>query len=387
MSAILSTMQSWLDEAKAIRHTLHSRPETGFTEVETQKLVMRLLKEYGVDEINRDFAKTGLVAVIYGKQDGKAIGLRADMDALPIQEETELEYASRTAGKMHACGHDGHTTMLLMAAKYLCLNRDFPGKAVLFFQPAEEGLGGARAMIDEGVLDKYPVSAMYALHNMPKMPEASFGFRKGTIMASSDRFYITIKGKGGHAAIPQTTKDPLLVASLIYQGIQGFVARTFNPLDPVVVSVTQMQCGETSNVIANEASMVGTFRTHSEPVRQQVIAQFEQLVPHLALAFGMEAEFRLGKISHPCTENTPSETQQAIDAAKAIVGENQVQENVEPLMASEDFACFLTQVPGCYGFIGNGDSEELHNSRYNFNDNIIPYGAAYFAQILFSQHQ
>lgn len=385
---LLEQLNEWQPEAQAIRRRIHRHPELGFEEHNTQALVVEHLTAYGVDEICTDFAETSVVAVIHGnKGPGKRIGLRADMDALPIDEENTFEYKSGCAGKMHACGHDGHTTMLLMAARYLALHKDFKGTAVLFFQPAEEGVGGAERMINEGVLERFPVDSCFALHNMPGIPAGQFAFREGPIMASSDRLFITVKGDSGHAGLPHKTRDPLLVATHIYQGIQALVSRTFSPLEPVVISVTQIHGGETTNAIADEAHISGTFRTLAHDTRNNVISRLETLVPNLAKAFEMEAEFRLGPVSHPPTVNTPAETARAVQAAVAVAGDTGVDGATEPLMGSEDFAYFLGQVPGCYGFIGNGNNElgcsiGLHNKRYDFNDSIIPAGAAYFVTLV-----
>ncbi|OIN08532.1 M20 aminoacylase family protein [Oceanisphaera psychrotolerans] len=384
----LEQLNEWQSEAQAIRRRIHRHPELGFEERNTQALVVEHLTAYGVDEICTDFAETAVVAVIHGNQGpGKRIGLRADMDALPIDEENTFEHKSGCAGKMHACGHDGHTTMLLMAARYLALHKDFKGTAVLFFQPAEEGVGGAERMIHEGVLERFPVDSCFALHNMPGIPAGQFAFREGPIMASSDRLFITVKGDSGHAGLPHKTRDPLLVATHIYQGIQALVSRTFSPLEPVVISVTQIHGGETTNAIADEAHISGTFRTLAHDTRNNVITRLETLVPNLAKAFEMEAEFRLGPISHPPTVNTPAETAMAVQAATAVAGEAGVDGATEPLMGSEDFAYFLGKVPGCYGFIGNGSNDPgcsvgLHNKRYDFNDSIIPAGAAYFVTLV-----
>lgn len=390
---ILQEIESWQSEATAIRRAIHQNPEIGFEEAATQQKVAQLLTEYGADCVDTSFAKTGVVAVIEGNRKGPSIGLRADMDALPIKEENNFAHRSQKESVMHACGHDGHTTMLLMAAKYLANNRDFDGRAVLFFQPAEEGLGGAETMVKkERVLDKYPVDAIYAMHNWPGIPAGNFAVRVGNIMASSDRLFIDIEGKSGHAGLPHLTEDPLLVATHIYQAIQGFVARTFDPLSPVVISVTQIHGGETNNAIAGSARMSGTIRTHSNHVREDLIQRLEHLVTHVGEAFGMKATFRLGEISHPVTVNTEAETLRAITIAEELVGEERVERRVKEMMTSEDFAYFLTEVPGCYLFIGNGDHEAhhsigLHNSTYDFNDGIIPVGAAYFASMVYSYRE
>lgn len=385
-SLIFNEISTWQAEAINLRHQIHQHPEIGFHEVKTQQLIIEQLKLYGVDEINTQFAKTGVVAVIHGKQDGPIIGLRADIDALPITEKNTFNHKSQCTDTMHACGHDGHTIMLLMAAKYLCLHRNFSGKAVLIFQPAEEGLGGAKTMLADGLLTQYPIEAIYALHNMPHLAVGEFGFRTGSIMASSDRFYINIYGKGGHAALPHLTSDPMVTANAIYQAIQSFTARSFNPLQPVVISVTQMQCGQASNVIANEATMVGTFRTHNEDIRNQVIDGLQRIVANIPKAFGMQSDFALGQISHPPTVNHSEQVEIAINAAKRV--SSTVITDVEPLMGSEDFSLFLKAVKGCYGFLGNGhQSAPLHNPHYDFNDEIIPYGATYFVEIIHSYHK
>lgn len=384
---ILQQFKKWLAEATDIRQKFHSYPELGFQEIQTQQTIVNLLKSYGIEHIDTSFGKTGVVAIIQGNRPGPSIGLRADMDALPIQENNTFNHKSQIPNQMHGCGHDGHTTMLLMAAKYLALHRDFAGQAVLFFQPAEEGLGGAETMVvTEKVLEHYPVKAVYALHNWPNLPVGSFAFRKKNIMASSDRLFITVKGKSGHAGLPHRSQDPLLVATHIYQGIQGLVSRTFNPLDPVVISITQIHAGQTNNVIADEAKMSGTFRTHSHEVRHDLIQKLQALVENMGKAFNMEASFELGNIHHPVTINTDEETEIAIMAATNIVGGNNVITDISPMMTAEDFSHFLIHCPGCYGFIGNGTepphNSDLHNSFYDFNDAIIPYGAAYFVEII-----
>ena len=383
----LDILRSWLAEATTIRRQIHAHPELGFEEINTQKLIIEHLTSYGVDHIDTNFAKTGVVAVINGQQDGPSIGLRADMDALPTQESNTFKHASKITNRMHGCGHDGHTTMLLMAAKFLAQHRDFSGQAVLFFQPAEEGLGGAETMVvKDRVFDHYPVDAVYALHNWPGLPVGTFAFRPQNIMASSDRLFINIKGKSGHAGLPHKSQDPLLVATHIYQGIQGLVSRTFNPLDPIVVSITQMHVGQTNNVIADEAKMSGTFRTHSKDVREDLITKLQTLVENMGNAFNMEAHLELGAIHHPVTINTEKETEIAIESAIHIVGKNNVVTNITPQMTAEDFSHFLEHRPGCYGFIGNGTQApynvDLHNSQYDFNDDIIPYGAAYFVEVI-----
>ncbi|MBP6115067.1 MAG: amidohydrolase [Neisseriaceae bacterium] len=385
---IVQAMAQWQPQAVALRRALHAHPELGFEELQTQSLIVATLQSYGVSEINVDFAQTAVVAVIDGALGpGPSIGLRADMDALPITEANEFAHRSTQAGKMHACGHDGHTSMLLMAARYLSQNRGFKGRVVLIFQPAEEGLGGAGKMLAEGVLAAYPIDACYALHNMPGLPVGHFAFKRGSIMASSDRLFITVTGQSGHAGQPHRARDPLLVATHIYQAIQGMVSREFDPLAPVVVSITQIHGGETNNVIGAEAKLSGTFRTHSHEVRRAVIEKLERIVTHTAAAFGMSAEFTLGPVSHPPTVNTDAEYAMAVAAATRVVGAEAVDVACAAYMTSEDFALFLEQVPGCYGLIGNGETEAhcsigLHNKHYDFNDDIMPIGAAFFVAVV-----
>ncbi len=386
----LQSLKKWLPEMIDIRRTIHRYPELGFEEFNTRNMVVEKLKEYGVEQIDTDFAETGVVAVIPGSLGaGKTLGLRADMDALPIQEENEFFHRSCKAGTMHACGHDGHTTMLLYAAKFLAEHRTFKGKAVLIFQPAEEGVGGAESMIQDGVLEKYPLDACYALHNMPGIPEGHFAFKGGAIMASSDRFFVEIVGKSGHAGLPHNTLDPLLVATQIYQGIQALVSRMHSPFEPLVVSVTQLHCGETNNAIAEKARMSGTIRTLSQTVRNKLIEQLENLVNNTANAYGLRAKLSLGAISHPATVNSTLEVNLAINAANSVVGTENVNGECEALLASEDFSYFLEKIPGCYGFVGNGhkSTEEgnligLHHKKYDFNDEILPVGAAYFVSLM-----
>lgn len=385
----LEVLQSWKDEARDIRRTIHQHPELGFEEQHTQETVVQLLQSYGVDSIDTSFAKTGVIATIQGDHAGKTIGLRADIDALPIQEDNTFSHKSTLVGKMHACGHDGHTTMLLMAAKYLATHRNFHGKVVLFFQPAEEGRGGAEAMVvKEKVLERYPVDAIYAMHNWPTLAAGKFAIKSGSIMASSDRVFIRITGKSGHAAQPHNTQDPLLVATHIYQGIQGLVARTIEPTESLVVAITQMHCGETTNAIAGYADMAGTIRTHNEVIRADILQKLQVLVPHMAEAFGMTATIRFGEISHPVTVNTPIEAERAIAVATKLIGAENVVLDISEQMTSEDFAFFLEKVPGCYLFIGNGTQENqsigLHNSHYDFNDDITPLGASFLVETVLS---
>jgi hippurate hydrolase len=382
---MFNEIKSWKKEAISIRRRLHALPEIGFEEFETQKFIVNKLKEFGIEKIDTSFAKTSVIALIDGEYEGKTIGLRADMDALPIQEKNTFEYVSMTKNRMHACGHDGHMTMLLMAAKYLSLHRNFSGRVVLIFQPAEEGLGGAETLIiKEQVLKHYPLDAVFSLHNLPNLSEGTFGFKVGNIMASSDRFFISVKGKSGHAGIPHESLDPLLAATHIYQGIQGLVARTVNPFDSIVISITQIHAGQTNNIIPDEAILSGTIRSHSEELRNKIINNIDHMIKNIANAFFMDASLKLGDIRHQVTINSEEETKIGIKTAQELFGSDNIVLNIKPLMASEDFSFFLSKIPGCYAFIGNGDGNgvSLHNANYDFNDEIIPYGAAYFVGII-----
>ncbi len=394
-SPIASTLLSWHSEFTQIRHCIHQNPELGFEEFQTQQLVIEKLTEYGVDTLNTDYANTAVIATINGtlQKDSQTanllIGLRADMDALPIDELTDLPYRSKNKGKMHACGHDGHTTMLLMAAKYLCLHRQFVGCVVLIFQPAEEGKGGAQKLINQGFLNQFPLSYCFALHNLPGLAAGHFAFKKGSIMASSDRMYIHIQGQGGHAGLPHTTKDPLLVATYIYQGFQSIISRSLNPLDPAVISITHIQGGETTNVIAHQAKMSGTFRTHSNTVRDKIIQEMQEITHHTACAYGMSATLTLGTISHPPTINEDECVERCVAVTRNMLGDDQVDAHCSAMMGSEDFSFYLQTIKGCFGFIGNGlypnqQTVGLHHPQYDFNDAIIPIGAQYFIELVHS---
>lgn len=391
LTAIMAQLKAWQPLAKRTRQAIHQAPELGFHEHKTRDLIIQKLTEYGVDEIDTRFGGTGVVAVIYGnpksadQNEGPTIGLRADMDALPIEEENTFSHISTHKNCMHACGHDGHVTMLLLAAKYLATFRGFKGKVILYFQPAEEGLGGARQMIDdEKLFDFYPADRVYALHNWPGIPAGKMAFKPYNVMASTDNFTIHVEGKGGHAGMPQTSNDPLLMAMHIYQGIQGMVSRTFSPLDPVVISVTQIHGGDTFNVIADSAEMNGTIRTQSDEVREDLLARLETLVTHIAKAFGGSARFELSDLENPVAVNDLEATHEATTIARNLLGDENVLTDIEPMMAGDDFSYFLRHIKGCYAFIGNGsDSAPLHNSFYDFNDEILPIGAAYFAALVY----
>ena len=364
------------------RQALHQIPELCYREVKTSAFVAEKLRELGVDEIHEGLGKTGLVAVIRGRRPStKAIGLRADMDGLPITELRELAYKSQHPGQMHACGHDGHTAMLLGAAKHLVETRNFAGSVYLIFQPAEEGGAGARAMMRAGLFERFPCDEVYGMHNLPGLPLGHFAIRPGGIMASPDSFDIKIKGHGGHAALPHQSQDPIYIASLMIQALQGLVSRELDPLQPAVLSLTQIQAGNSHNIIPDTAHVGGTLRTLDEEVRTGMEMRLTQVAQGLAQVYGAQAEVRYTR-TYPVTVNHARETTLAGDAAAAVVGEEQVDRACEPLMGGEDFAYMLEAVPGAYIFTGNGDGAGLHQSAYDFNDKAIPYGVAYWVQLV-----
>lgn len=367
------------------RHALHQMPELCYEEVKTSAFVAETLEGLGVDEIHRGLGKTGVVAVIRGRNPGsKTIGLRADMDGLPITEVKSPDYKSQHEGRMHACGHDGHTAMLLGAAKHLAETRNFEGTVVLIFQPAEEGGAGAAAMMRDGLFKKFPCDEVYGMHNLPGLPLGEFAIRPGGIMASPDGFDIEIKGRGGHAALPHQSADPIYIGTLIVQALQGLVSRELDPLQQAVLSVTQFHAGNTHNVIPEDVTIAGTIRTLDPAVRDRMEARLKEVVSGIANLYGAEGIVHFRR-TYPVTVNHVSETTFAADAAAHLVGEDKVERNCEPLMGGEDFAYMLEEKPGAYIFMGNGDSAGLHHPEYDFNDAAIPFGVAYWTQLVESR--
>lgn len=370
-------------EITAWRHDFHSNPELLFDVHRTAGIVAEKLKAFGVDEVVTGIGRTGVVGIIKGRNpgNGKVIGLRADMDALPIHEETGLPYASRTAGKMHACGHDGHTAMLLGAARYLAETRNFSGTAVMIFQPAEEGGGGGREMVKDGMMDRFGIQEVYGMHNMPGIPIGHFAIRPGPLMAGADRFDVTLTGKGGHAAMPHVTRDPVVAMSQIIIGLQSIVSRNLDPLQSMVLSVTAVSAGEAFNVIPQTARFRGTVRTLTDPVRDLAENRFRTLVDGIAAAHGIQTEIYYER-GYPVTVNDPERTDFAVNIAQEIVGESQVDPLTRPLMGSEDFSFMLNERPGAYIFLGNGDTAGVHHPAYDFNDAAIPYGVSFFVRAI-----
>jgi amidohydrolase len=378
-------------ELETIRRDLHAHPELSYEEHRTADVVAARLAEWDIPVV-RGLGVTGVVGIIRNGTSDRAIGLRADMDALPLQELNTFEHASRHAGKMHACGHDGHTAMLLGAAHYLSRYRNFDGTVYLIFQPAEEGGAGARRMIEDGLFDKFPMEAVYGMHNWPGIRTGTFGVVAGPMMASSNEFHVVVKGKGGHAAQPHRAVDPVMVAVHIAQAWQTIISREKNPLDTAVLSITQIHAGSATNIIPNDATLVGTVRTFSVDVLDLIERRMHEVASGVAAAYNASVEFTF-KRNYPPLVNHPRETAFAIDAMRAVVGLENVDTDVEPTMGAEDFAFMLQAKPGCYVFIGNGDGDhragghglgpcQLHNGSYDFNDGLLPIGASYWARLV-----
>lgn len=376
-----------------VRRDIHAHPELCYAEVRTADVVVGKLTEWGI-EVHRGMGTTGVVGIVHGRDGGKsgrAIGLRADMDALPMQEHNTFEHASQQAGKMHACGHDGHTAMLLAAAQHLAKHRDFDGSVYLIFQPAEEGGGGAREMIKDGLFEKFAMEAVFGMHNWPGMPVGSFAASSGPVMASSNEFHIVIQGKGGHAALPHNSIDPVPVACQMVQAFQTIITRNKKPIDAAVISVTMIHTGEATNVVPNRCEIQGTVRTFTAEVLDMIERRMGEIAQHTCAAFGATCEFKF-KRNYPPTTNHPVETAFLRGVLGDIVGPEQVREQ-EPTMGAEDFAYMLQERPGCYAFIGNGDGDHremghgggpcmLHNPSYDFNDDLIPLGATVWARVV-----
>ncbi|NVD74029.1 amidohydrolase [Duganella sp. BJB1802] len=377
-------------EIQQIRRDLHAHPELCYEEQRTSDIIADKLSEWGIPVI-RGLGLTGVVGIIKHGSSKRAIGLRADMDALPMQEVNTFAHASRHPGKMHACGHDGHTAMLLGAAKHLAEHRNFDGTVYLVFQPAEEGGAGARRMIEDGLFEQCPMDAIYGMHNWPGAPAGTMSVVEGPMMASSNEFYVTVKGKGAHAAQPHKGIDPVMVAVQIAQSWQTIISRQKSPLDTAVLSITQIHAGSATNVIPDEAELVGTVRTFTQPVLDMIEQRMGEIAHHTAAAFGAEVEFKFRR-NYPPLVNHPAETRFAVEVMKSVVGADKVDDNVEPTMGAEDFAFFLQAKPGCYVFIGNGEGEHrdgghglgpcvLHNGSYDFNDNLLPIGASFWVRL------
>jgi hippurate hydrolase len=389
MQLIQSLAQS-KSELRAIRHDLHAHPELRFEEHRTSDVVARTLTEWGV-EVHRGLAGTGVVGLIRSGRSGRTIGLRADMDALPIQETNTFSHRSKSDGRMHACGHDGHTAMLLAAARHLSASRSFDGTVVLIFQPAEEGGAGADRMIREGLFDRFNCDAVFALHNWPGLDVGQFAVAPGPMLASTNEFEILVTGRGGHAAMPHLTIDPVLIAVQIVQALQGIVTRARNPIDPAVLSVTMIHAGDATNVIPDVAQVGGTVRTFDDSVTDLFERQIRQVAELTARAHGATATVGFQR-TYPATVNHPVQAEFAARVADDVVGVGNVVRNVDPTLGAEDFAFMLRARPGAYLFIGNGNGAHreaghgagpctLHNASYDFNDELIPIGGTFWVRL------
>jgi hippurate hydrolase len=372
-------------EMTAWRRDFHEHPELAFEEVRTAGIVAQKLREFGCDEVHTGIAKTGVVGVIRGSGagSGRAIGLRADMDALPILEDTGVPYASKTPGKMHACGHDGHTTMLLGAAKYLAETRNFDGTVHVIFQPAEENFGGGEVMVKEGLFERFPMERVFGLHNWPGLPAGTFAWRHGPVMAAVANLEVTITGKGAHGAMPHNGNDPIVVAAAIVQALQSIVARNVEPVDAGVVTIGHINGGFTYNVIPQTVTMLGTARWFAKEVGDLLERRFLETVAGIAAAFGATAEAKFIRL-YPATVNEAASTDLAADAARAVQGESRVIHMSKPTMGGEDFSFMLEVKDGAYLMLGGGrgpDDANVHHPRYDFNDEILPVGASWWAAL------
>jgi len=378
---VINRVAEFQDEIAAWRRDFHAHPELQYDVHRTAGKVAELLRSFGVDEVVEGIGRTGVVGRIKGRGPGKTMGLRADMDALPITERTGAPYASQNTGKMHACGHDGHTAMLLGAAKYLAETRNFDGEAIVIFQPAEEGGAGGKAMIEDGLMDRFGIEEVYGLHNMPGRPAGSFGIRTGGIMAATDYFDVVIEGVGGHAAKPHTAVDPVLTTANVIVALQSIVSRNVDPMRSAVLSVTMLQAGDAFNVIPRNVKITGTVRTHSEEIRDFMEKRFREVVTQVSAAFGCSAgiDYRRG---YPVTINSPDETDYAARIATEIAGSERVDADADASMAGEDFSYMLQARPGAYILLGNGNSSDLHTDTYDFNDEIIPVGVSYWVRLV-----
>jgi hippurate hydrolase len=384
---IVNRIAEFHPEIREWRRDLHAHPELMFDVHRTAKTVADKLRAFGCDEVVPGIGRTGVVGVIRGRKDAgggraKVIGLRADMDALPIEEATGLPYKSTTPGKMHACGHDGHTAMLLGAAKYLAETRNFGGTAVVIFQPAEEGGGGGREMVNDGMMDRFGIEEVYGMHNYPGMPIGQFGMRSGPIMAAADYVSIEIEGKGAHAARPHLGIDPILVGSQIVSQLQSIVSRNVDPLESGVVSICVFQAGTTNNVIPQTANLAGTIRSLTDKVRDLLEKRVREIAEGVAALHGASVKLRYTR-GYPVTVNHAEQTSFAAGVASEIAGKDRVNDTLPPMMGAEDFSYMLNARPGAFVFVGNGESSAgLHHPAYDFNDEIIPLGSSYWVRLV-----
>ena len=384
MQPIPNSIAGMAPELAEWRRDLHQHPELAFNEHRTAQVVAEKLRAFGLDAVETGIGGPGVVGVLHGGggPGAEAILLRADMDALPMPEETGLPYASRNPGAMHACGHDGHTTMLLGAARHLAETRNFDGTVYFCFQPAEEGGGGAKTMIEDGLFERFPARAVYGMHNWPGAPAGSFAVRPGPILASADEFEIRVRGAGGHAAFPHRSNDPLVAGAQIVTALQSIVARRVDPLQPAVVSVTQFHAGSAHNVIPDEAVIGGTMRSFAPEVDALIRDEMARICESIAIGMGVVATLRTGEVPYPPCINDEAEAAFAGQVLEALVGPERVDRQRPPTMGGEDFAFMAAKRPGAFVFIGNGESAPLHTTRYDFNDDIAPVGVAYWTKLV-----
>ncbi len=387
MNSCIDHIRKYHGELRAVRRDIHAHPELAFQESRTSQLVADQLAKWGI-EVHRGLAKTGLVGVVKGNKSasGRAVGLRADMDCLPMHETSNIPHKSTHAGRMHACGHDGHTTMLLGAARYLQETRNFDGTAYLIFQPAEEGGGGGKVMVDEGLFERFPANEVYALHNWPGLPPGQMAVRPGPVMAATDEIVITVRGKGGHAAMPHLTVDPVVITAQVISALQAIASRNASPLDAIVVSVCSMETSQTGvfNVIPDFVKLIGTVRSFRPETRRLAEARVKEIATGISKAMGGSAdvEYNLG---YPPTINSEREAVFAAKVGERVFGKNNVFTDAEPTMGGEDFSYMLQARPGAYVFLGQGGGPNncyLHNPGYDFNDDVIPLGAGFLAALV-----
>jgi len=380
---IVNRFAEFHDQITEWRRDIHAHPELLFDVHRTAGVVEDKLKAFGVDDVVTGIGRTGVVGVIRGRasNSGKVIGLRADMDALPIQEVRDIPHKSKVDGKMHACGHDGHTAMLLGATKYLAETRNFDGTAVVIFQPAEEGGGGGNLMVKDGMMERFAIDEVYGMHNFPGLPVGQFAIRQGPLLAAADFFEIHIEAKGGHAARPHECNDPVIVASSIVQAFQTIVSRNVDPVESAVISVTKIEVGDTNNVIPQTAYMMGTVRTLTPEMRDLVEKRMTTVAESLGAAFGANVAFNYQRL-YPVTRNHGQQTAFAVGVARDIVGENNVEDATPPIMGGEDFSFMLEARPGAFIFVGQGDTAGVHHPEYDFNDEIIPIGCSYWVRLV-----
>jgi len=384
--AIVDRIAEFQPDVAAWRQDIHAHPELLYDVHRTADFVAQRLREFGCDEVVTGMGQTGVVGVIRGRKPAgeggmKAVGLRADMDALPLEEITNLPYRSRNPGKMHACGHDGHTAMLLGAARYLAETRNFSGDAIMIFQPAEEGGAGAAAMIKDGLMERFNIGQVYGMHNTPGLPLGQFAIRSGSFMAATNQIYITIEGVGGHAARPHKSIDPVLIGSQLVVALQSIVSRSLDPLDSAVLSITKFQAGNTTNVIPQTAELAGTIRTLTPRAREVMVRRVMEVCEGMEKVSGAKIDVR-DKPGYPVLVNHAEQTKFAAKVAADVVGESNVNTDAPPMLGAEDFAYMLESRPGSFIFVGNGDSAGLHNPAYNFNDDAIVYGSSFWARLV-----